>query len=149
MHIFETEVKVRFNEVDQWGIVYYANYLTYVEVARAELFEKVGLLPTLLSRTGFTAPIVSLQANFRSSAVFNDTLVVKLHLIPQITAKLVFGFTILSKDTGQVVMDGESTQVLLNEKGFMVFVLNAELAGKIKDLHDFFGLEMLEKQSSI
>lgn len=143
MHVFETEVKVRFNEVDQWGIVYYANYFTYVEVARAELLEKVGLLPTLLSKVGFTAPIVNIHADFRSSALFNDILTVQLRLIPQITAKLVFGFTILSKETGKVVMDGESTQVLLNEKGFMVFVLNDELAGKIKDLHDFFGVEML------
>lgn len=143
MNVFEAEVKVRFNEIDQWGIVYYANYFTFVEVARAELLEKVGLLPTLLSGIGYTAPIVSLQSNFRSSAVFNDVLTVQLQLIPQITAKLVFAFKILNKETGKIVVEGESTQVLLNEKGFMVFILEGELLGKMQDLHDFFDTEML------
>ncbi len=138
MEVFETEVKVRFNEVDQWGIVYYANYFTYVEVARSALLEKVGLLPTLLSGIGYTAPIVNLQSNFKSSAKFNEVLRVQLYLIPQVTAKLVFGFKILSKETGKVVMDGQSTQVLLNNKGFMVFQIEGELEKKMADLHDFF-----------
>ena len=141
MKVFETEVRVRFNEVDQWGIVYYANYFTYVEVARAALLEQVGLLPVLLSGIGYTAPIVSLQSNFRSSATFNEVLTVQLFLIPQATAKLVFGFTIRSKTTGKVVMDGESTQVLLNNKGFMVFQFDAELSEKMAALHDFFHLD--------
>jgi acyl-CoA thioester hydrolase len=141
MKVFETEIRVRFNEVDQWGIVYYANYFTYIEVARAELLEKVGLLPTLLSGIGYTAPIVSLHSDFRSSAVFNEVLTVQLSLIPQTTAKLVFSFKISSKNTGKVVMEGESTQVLLNEKGFMVFLLEGDLAGKMADLYDFFEIK--------
>ena len=141
MNVFETEIKVRFNEVDQWGIVYYANYFTYIEVARAELLEKVGLLPTLLSGIGYTAPIVSLYSNFKSSAVFNEILVVQLFLIPQVTAKLVFGFKILSKNTGKIVMEGESTQVLLNEKGFMIFLIEGDLALRIADLYNFFEIE--------
>lgn len=143
MKTFETEVKVRFNEVDQWGIVYYANYFTFIEVARSELLEKVGLLPTLLSGIGYTAPIVSLQSNFRSSAVFNEVLTVQLFLIPQITAKLVFGFKVIGKESGKLIMEGESTQVLLNEKGFMVFVLEDELAAKMEALHAYFDTPML------
>lgn len=144
MNVFETEVRVRFNEVDQWGIVYYANYFTYVEVARAALLEQVGLLPVLLSGIGYTAPIVSLQSNFRSSATFNEVLTVQLFLIPQATAKLVFGFTIRSKKTGKVVMDGESTQVILNNKGFMVFQFDGELSGKMAALHDFFNVASVQ-----
>ncbi len=143
MKVFETEIKVRFNEVDQWGIVYYANYFTFIEVARAELLEKVNLLPTLLSGIGYTAPIVNVQADFKSSAVFNEILIVQLFLIPQLTAKLVFGFKILHKETGKIVMEGESTQVLLNEKGFMVFTLDGDLAERMAGLHDFFDVERL------
>ncbi len=144
MKVFETEVRVRFNEVDQWGIVYYANYFNYVEVARAALLDEVGLLPALLSGIGYTAPIVKLESNFRSSAAFNEVLIVQLRLIPQATAKLVFGFTIRSKKTGKVVMDGESTQVLLNNKGFMVFYFDGELSEKMAALHDFFNVDRVQ-----
>lgn len=143
MDVFETEVTVRFNEVDGWGIVYYANYFTYIEVARAKLLEQVGLLPVLLSGVGYTAPIVNIQSDFRSSAVFNERLLVQLRLIPQITAKLVFEFKIIGKDSQKLIMEGQSTQVLLNKKGFMVFVLDDLLLEKMQLLHDFFDTPML------
>jgi acyl-CoA thioester hydrolase len=138
MKYFETEITVRFNEVDQWGIVYYANYFTYVEVARAELLGKVGLLPDILSGIGYTAPIVSLRADFRSPARFNEVLKVRLFLVPQPAAKLVFDFKIFNKKSEKLVMEGESTQVLLNEKGYMVFQLKEDLADKINNLQNYF-----------
>lgn len=138
MKYHESRVQVRFNEVDQWGIVWYANYFAYVEVARSEVLAKVGLLPDVLSSLGYTAPIINLTSNFKSSARFHDELVVKITLVPQKTAKLVFAFRILQADTGTLVMEGESTQVLLNNKGFMVYTLKGELAEKIGDLVAYF-----------
>ena len=138
MKFHESRVQVRFNEVDQWGIVWYANYFAYVEVARSEVLAKVGLLPEVLASLGYTAPIVNLTSKFKSSARFHDELVVQLSLVPQETAKLVFAFRIIQAETGKLVMEGESTQVLLNQKGFMVYVLEGELAEKIADLVAYF-----------
>lgn len=138
MGYHESRVQVRFNEVDQWGIVWYANYFAYVEVARSEVMAKVGLLPDLLSSLGYTAPIVNLTSNFRSSARFQDELVVQIKLVPQEAAKLVFIFRIVQADSGKLVMEGESTQVLLNNKGFMVYVPEGELAEKIGNLVNYF-----------
>jgi acyl-CoA thioester hydrolase len=141
MKYHESRVQVRFNEVDQWGIVWYANYFAYVEVARSEVLARVGLLPDVLSSLGYTAPIINLAANFKSSARFHDELLVHISLVPQVTAKLVFAFRILRADTGKLVMEGESTQVLLNNKGFMVYTLDGELAARIGELTAYFAEE--------
>lgn len=138
MKYHESRVQVRFNEVDQWGIVWYANYFAYVEVARSEVLARVGLLPDVLSLLGYTAPIIKLTSNFKSSARFHDELVVQITLVPQKVAKLVFAFRIVQAATGTLVMEGESTQVLLNKKGFMVYTLTGELAAKIGDLVAYF-----------
>ncbi len=138
MKYHESRVQVRFNEVDQWGIVWYANYFAYVEVARSEVLARVGLLPDLLSGLGYTAPIINLTANFKSSARFHDELLVRIRLVPQKTAKLVFAFRIVQADSGRLVMEGESTQVLLNNKGFMVYAPEGELAARIAELAAYF-----------
>ena len=38
-----TEVRVRYAETDQMGIVYYANYLVWFEIGRVELLRSLGL----------------------------------------------------------------------------------------------------------
>ncbi|MBU0682404.1 MAG: acyl-CoA thioesterase [Proteobacteria bacterium] len=138
MKYHESRVQVRFNEVDQWGVVWYANYFAYIEVARSEVLAKVGLLPDVLSSLGYTAPIINLTANYKSSARFHDELVVQISLVPQKVAKLVFTFRIIQAESGVLVMEGESTQVLLNKKGFMVYTLAGELAEKIGNLQTYF-----------
>ena len=37
-----TEVRVRYAETDQMGVVYYANYLVWFEVGRVELLRALG-----------------------------------------------------------------------------------------------------------
>jgi acyl-CoA thioester hydrolase len=138
MKYHESRVQVRFNEVDQWGIVWYANYFAYIEVARSEVLAKAGLLPDVFSSLGYTAPIINLTANYKSSARFHDELIVQMCLVPQRAAKLVFTFRIIQAETGALVMEGESTQVLLNNKGFMVYTLAGELAEKIGNLQAYF-----------
>jgi len=42
MNVHETRVRVRYAETDQMGVVYYANYLIWMEVARVEYCKSVG-----------------------------------------------------------------------------------------------------------
>lgn len=139
MHWHETSIRVRFNEVDQWGIVWYPNYFAYVEVARCEVLERVGLLPDALLSMGYTAPVIDLSCRFKSPARFNDPLVVRMTLRPQKTAKLVFRFEITHHKTGKMIMRGESTQVLLNSEGYMIYKLKGPLAAKIEALTAYLG----------
>ena len=46
-----TEVRVRYAETDQMGIVYYANYLVWFEIGRVELLRSLGLAYSQLEKT--------------------------------------------------------------------------------------------------
>ena len=137
MQWYETLIRVRFNEVDSWGVVWYANYFSYIDVARCEVLEKFDLLPDTLVKMGYTAPVYNITSTFKSPARFNDQLLIRISLRPQKSAKLVFVFQILHADTKKLIMRGETTQVLLNSEGYMVYKLSGDLAKKIEALTRF------------
>lgn len=137
MQWHETLIRVRFNEVDSWGVVWYGNYFSYIDVARCEVLEKFDLLPDTLVKMGYTAPVYNITSTFKSPARFNDPLVIRISLRPQKSAKLVFIFQILHADTKKLIMRGETTQVLLNSEGYMIYKLTGDLAEKIEALTSY------------
>jgi acyl-CoA thioester hydrolase len=141
MRWHESRVRVRFNEVDQWGVVWYANYFAYVESARGDVLAVCNLLPHELIRLGYTAPVVALSCQFKAPARFRDSLVVRMRLLPQETAKLVFEFRIVNEDTGTLVMEGETAQVLLDSSGRMIYKLKGPVAERLNVLAEYFGIE--------
>jgi len=134
MHWHETPIRVRFNEVDQWGIVWYANYFAYIDAARCEVLGKFDLMPDTIVNMGYTAPIYHVTSTFKSPARFNDPLLVRITLRPQKSAKLVFVFEIRHAENGKLIMHGESTQVLLNRDGYMIYKITGPLAERINAL---------------
>lgn len=137
MQWHESHIRVRFNEVDPWGVVWYANYFAYIDVARCEVLEKFDLLPDTLVEMGYTAPVYNIASTFKSPARFNDLLLVRITLRPQKSAKLVFAFEILNAETKKLIMHGDTTQVLLNADGYMIYKLSGDLEKKITALTRF------------
>jgi acyl-CoA thioester hydrolase len=67
----EMKIRVYYEDTDIGGVVYYANYLKFIERARSELFFERGLLP--FDEHGHFV-VRSLCAEFLKSAKFGDTL---------------------------------------------------------------------------
>ncbi|MBI5582998.1 MAG: acyl-CoA thioesterase [Deltaproteobacteria bacterium] len=128
----ETEVKVRFEEVDPWQIVWYGNYLSYFEVARTALLEKFDLLAGTITDLGFLTPVVDLKTRFKSPARFNDLLQVRASVRVPETAALVFDFEIHRPADQALIATGETTQVLLSADGKMIY----RFSGPLKDRVD-------------
>ena len=42
MHVQESRLRVRYAETDQMGVVYYANYIVWMEVGRVDYCKSVG-----------------------------------------------------------------------------------------------------------
>jgi YbgC/YbaW family acyl-CoA thioester hydrolase len=131
MRWHEVQVTIRFNEADPWGIVWYPNYFAYVEEAKADLFSRFGLLPHQLTDMGFLAPVIKATCDYKSSARPHDRVTVRLTLRPQETACLVIRFEIVDSASRRLLVRGETTQVLLNAKGYLLYRLTGEVAERI------------------
>jgi acyl-CoA thioester hydrolase len=68
-----TEVRVRYAETDQMGIVYYANYLVWFEIGRVELLRSLGLAYSQLeTEHECILPVVEASCRYRAPARYDD-----------------------------------------------------------------------------
>jgi acyl-CoA thioester hydrolase len=75
--MFTWPVRVYYEDTDAGGVVYYANYLKFMERARTEWLRALGIDQTeLLREQGLIFVIISAQMKYRKPARFNDELIV-------------------------------------------------------------------------
>lgn len=69
-----TEIKVRFNELDPYGHVNHAQYVSYFEHARTEALEALGIGITDMAARGFQIVVMEIIVNYKKPAVGADVL---------------------------------------------------------------------------
>lgn len=70
------EVRVRYSETDQMGVVYHGSYIPYFEIGRVEWLRNKGVSYKSLEETGIALPIVSMQLNYKKPARYDDLLII-------------------------------------------------------------------------
>lgn len=76
MNQHSVEVRVRYSETDQMGVVYHGNYIPYFEIGRVEWLRNKGVSYKSLEENGIALPIVSMHLNYKKPARYDDLLVV-------------------------------------------------------------------------
>mgnify|MGYP001950642211 CR=1 FL=1 len=85
---FETQIRVRYGETDQMGVVYYGNYALYLEAGRTEWLRKFGLSYKSMEENGIMLPVVSMSINYKKSASYDEIINVKTQLKKTPTVKI-------------------------------------------------------------
>ena len=80
MFTSETEIRVRYAETDQMGIVYHGNYFAYFETARAESIRQLGFTYADMEKMGVIMPVIEVQCRYLRPAKYDDLLRVKVML---------------------------------------------------------------------
>ena len=82
MPLFEhaTQVRVRYAETDQMGVVYYANYLVYFERSRTEMLRDAGLPYSTLEKDGVFLPVSEAYCKYLAPAHYDELLIFKSHV---------------------------------------------------------------------
>ena len=76
----ETQLRVRYAETDQMGVVYHSRYFEYFEVARAESIRQLGLTYADMEKMGVIMPVIDVQCRYLRSALYDDLLTIKVIL---------------------------------------------------------------------
>jgi len=74
MFIHETEIRVRYAETDQMGIVYYGNYSQYYEVGRVEAIRSLGISYKEIEANGILMPVTKMNIKYVLPAKYDDLL---------------------------------------------------------------------------
>ena len=113
---FYHNVKIYYEDTDAGGVVYYANYLKYLERARTEALAKIGL-SNLQIKEKFNALIVVKSCNieYKKSAHLEDQLSIR-SFIKSVTKTSFFMNQFISKNE-ILIVEAQVHLVFVNEKG--------------------------------
>jgi acyl-CoA thioester hydrolase len=116
-----TQVRVRYAETDQMGIVYYANYLVWFELGRVELLRSLGLAYSQLEKEHeCILPVVSAHCRYRSPARYDDEILIETEPSMLRQSVLKFAYRILRKahDGGEneLLAEGETVHVVCDDQ---------------------------------
>ena len=82
-------VRVYYEDTDLAGIVYYANYLKFIERARSEWVKELGIDQVQMKADGLVFAVRRVEADYLSPAKFDDDLVVETTMEPGSGARLI------------------------------------------------------------
>ena len=113
---FKHKVKIYYEDTDAGGVVYYANYLKYLERARSEAIYSLGFTNTNLKKDHDSLIIVkSCNIEYKKPAKFED----ELDIISSILSKTKTSFTMLQiiKKNEEIISEATVQLVTVNKEG--------------------------------
>ena len=90
MHKHQIQVRVRYSETDQMGVVYHGNYIPYFEIGRVEWLRNKGVSYKIMEESGVALPIVSMNINYKKPARYDELLTVTTAFKSQTSVKVEF-----------------------------------------------------------
>jgi acyl-CoA thioester hydrolase len=80
MFTSSTQIRVRYAETDQMGVVYHSNFFPYFESARAESIRELGFTYADMEKMGVIMPVTDVHCRYLRPAKYDDLLTIKTTL---------------------------------------------------------------------
>lgn len=109
------DIRIFYEDTDMAGIVYYANYLRYIERARSDIVEQLGLDQGEMRDAGLVFAVTRVEADYLSAARFGDRLVVATTHRMQGAVRWVFDQEVTRG--GQVIFRAKVTAACMTRDG--------------------------------
>jgi acyl-CoA thioester hydrolase len=112
-----SHVRVRYAETDKMGVVYYANYFVWFEVARADLLRSLGWSYREMEHAGVSLPVIEAHCEYRRSARYDDELEVRAEGRMLSPIRMEFLYTVVRKEDQAVAASGRTVHAALDGAG--------------------------------
>jgi len=110
-------LRVRYAETDKMGVVYYANYLVWFEVARADLLRSLGWTYREMELEGVLLPVIEAHCDYRKPARYDDEIEVRTqgHVLSPV--RMEFQYEVIRKQDDVVTATGRTVHAALDPSG--------------------------------
>ena len=108
----QIQIRVRYSETDQMGVVYHGNYIPYFEIGRVEWLRNKGVSYKKMEESGIGLPIVNMNINYKKPAKYDELLTVHTVFKSQTSVKIEFDCAIYN----------EAEELLTTAQFLLVFV---------------------------
>ena len=112
-----THLRVRYAETDKMAVVYYANYLVWFEVARADLLRALGWTYNEMEASGVSLPVIEAQCEYQRPARYDDEIEVRTEGEMVSAVRMRFTYTVVRRADDVVSARGYTVHAALDRAG--------------------------------
>jgi acyl-CoA thioester hydrolase len=112
-----TELRVRYAETDQMGVVYHSNYLIWCEIGRTDYIRSLGTPYAELERNGVALAVSEASLRCHAPARYDDVVRVETSLTEVRSRTVTFDYVIVNAGTGARLVTASTTLVSLDPDG--------------------------------
>ncbi len=114
-HPYEHHAK--YYETDQMGIIHHSNYIRWMEEARMDLMNQMGLSYKAMETMEIISPVLSIACEYHSMVHFDDTVVIETKMLKYTGIRMEVEYRMTDKETGELRATGKSSHCFLNRSG--------------------------------
>ena len=112
-----TNLRVRYAETDKMGVVYYANFLVWFEVARADLLRSLGWTYREMEAAGISLPVIEAHCEYRRPAHYDDEMEVRTEGRMVSGVRMRFSYTVVRRADQVVSAAGYTIHAAVDPSG--------------------------------
>lgn len=112
-----TELRVRYAETDQMGVVYHANYLVWCELGRTDLIRALGKPYAVFEQEGVRLAVSEATIRFKASARYDDAIRVYTTLTDVRSRSVTFAYRITHVERDITLVTATTALVALDLTG--------------------------------
>ena len=109
--------KVQYYETDTMKIVHHSNYVRWMEEARVDMLEQMGIGYDVMEKAGILSPVLSVKCEYKSMTRFPDTVEISVRLVRYTGVKFELSYRICDAKTGELRTLCESSHCFIDESG--------------------------------
>ncbi|MFB4169107.1 acyl-CoA thioesterase [Virgibacillus sp. JSM 102003] len=117
MNKVRTPIEVRYQETDQMGVVYHANYLVWFEIGRTKFIENLGFTYTDMEKYGIVSPVVDVQISFKKPIRYGEDTTVETWVETYDGIRTVYAYNIINKNN-DIAVSGTTKHVIVHKDTF-------------------------------
>lgn len=127
--------KVHYYETDKMGITHHSNYVRWMEEARIDFLEKIGMGYDYLETQGAISPVIGVECKYIHPTTFNDCVEIEVKIEEFKGVKLIIGYIMKNQKTNEIVLKGKTKHCFVNSEGQVIILKKAfpDLDKKLKE----------------
>lgn len=119
------EHHTKYHETDQQGIIHPSHYVNWMENARMNLLEQMGLGYKQMEEMEVISPMLSMSIEYLSTVKFDDVVVIDTKLVSYDGHKMEIAYRMYDKETGDDRAVAKSRHCFVNKSGIPISLKHA------------------------
>ena len=110
-------IRVRYGDTDQMGFAYYAHYLRWFEIGRAEMLRSMGWSYRAVEEAGIQLPVLEARCRYLLPARYDDEVRIDTGVLSIRRASVRFGYRVVRAQDGVLLAHGRTEHCFLDRAG--------------------------------